>query len=272
LNTAYISDDSGASDQDDESIEVALPSVDIIKSLSVHDRDAGLITFTIVVINDGPSALDVLPLSDDYDQTYLSFIEADPMPNEPADDGYLDWYDLTSLPNGFDSNLAPGERFTITTVFAVIRNITNTDNVAVVHDVIDVYGNPANDARDDEVIIDARTSVELVYWQATPLPGSVLLEWATAAEVDNYGFYLLRGTKPYLANATEIAFVAAAGYKPGGGATYQFKDMTTRPGILYTYWLVDVDTNGWKTVHGPLSISLAELPYRIFIPLIVQLR
>ncbi|MBN1583014.1 MAG: DUF11 domain-containing protein [Anaerolineae bacterium] len=261
-------------DTDDAVVEVAVPRVDLIKSLatSVYDPNIGLVTFTIVVINNGPSALDVLPLSDDYDQSYLSFISADPMPNEPADDGRLDWYDLTASVNGFDSNLAPGEQFTITTVFAVIRDIDRTTNVAAVSDVIDEYGNPANDAEDNEVIVDARTSVELVYFEATRLFDAVLLEWATAAEVDNYGFYLLRSTDQVLAHGVTIAFIPAAGYKRGGGATYRFKDMSAQSGVWYTYWLVDVNTNGQRTVHGSLSVSLAELPYRIFMPIISRLR
>jgi uncharacterized repeat protein (TIGR01451 family) len=259
-------------DTDDAVVEVTLPHVDLVKSLVFHDRNAGIVTFTISVINDGPSTLDVLPLSDDYDQTYLSFIGSDPVASEPTDDGRIDWYDLTTASNGFGTNLAPGDSFTITTVFAVIRDITRTNNIAAVSNVVDVYGNAANDAQDDAFIVDAPTYIELVYFLAEPLPGSVLLEWATASEVDNYGFYVLRSADADLAHGAEIAFVPAAGYKQGGGATYQLRDTTAQSGVPYTYWLVDVDTSGRRTLHGPLSVSLSALPYRVFVPVIFQLR
>lgn len=258
-------------DTDDALVEVTLPSVAIVKTLVAHNHDTGLVTFTIAVTNTGPSVLDVLPLSDDYDQTYLRFVSADPMPSEPEDDGRLDWYDLTASVNGFGLNLAPGERFTIATVFAIIRDITRTTNIAAVSDVVDVYGNPANEAEDPEEIVDLRTAIDLIYFRAEPQFNSVLLEWKTAAETDNYGFYVLRSTDQYLESAVEIAFIPAVGYKQGSGSAYHFRDTTTQPGVLYSFWLVDVDTSGWRTVHGPLSVSLASSPYFTFMPFVFVL-
>jgi uncharacterized repeat protein (TIGR01451 family) len=244
-------------DTDSEGVMI-LPSVELDNSLAAQDVDAGLVTFTIVVSNTGPSTLDVLPLSDAYNPRHLSFMTADPMPDAPADDGRLDWTDLTTSPNGFGANLAPGEQFAITAVFSIVQDIATT-NVASVTNVIDVCGNRANSARDP-------TFVELVYFRVERFPGYVSLAWKTAVEVDHYGFYLLRSTTHNLRDAVEIGFIPAAGYGRGGGATYAFKDMAVSPGVSYVYWLVDLDIGGRRTVHPPVLAPPLALPYRIYMP------
>jgi hypothetical protein len=255
-------------DTDDATVEVIAPRVDLDKALFHHDRDAGVVTYRIVVTNTGPSTLDVLPLSDTYDPVYLSFLNANLVPTAPADDGRIDWSDLTAAaPNGYGINLAPGERFMITTTYAIVRDIVSTTNVAAVTNAIDVYGNPANDVEDRVTIYNRPTVVELVYFHVVPFPGYVLLEWQTAVEVDHYGFYVYRGTTDKLEDAVELSFVPAAGY--GGGASYAFKDVTAVPGVSYIYWSVDVDTSGRSSVHShdPVLVPQIEMPYRVYLPL-----
>ncbi len=260
-------------DTEDAPVDVVQPSVNVVKSLAEHNRDAGIVTFTVQVINTGPSALEVIPLHDVYDPTYLGFRTASPTPDEPVDDGRLDWYDLTSAPNGFDANLPPGERFTLTVAFGILRDITTTVNTVVITSATDVYHNPTTDEDDDEVIEDTPTVVELLYFRATPLPGSALLEWATAVEIDHYGFFLLRSTTANLAEAKEIAFVPAAGHGRSSGAVYSYKDSFLEPGAAYTYWLVDVDTAGKRTVHAPVTVAaLPEQPWRVYLPTVWKSR
>ncbi|MCS7287479.1 MAG: hypothetical protein NZ653_10165, partial [Anaerolineae bacterium] len=184
-------------DTDDAPVALTDPAVVVDKQLVAADLDELLpnyVTFTIVITNVGISTIDVLPLVDQYDPYYLSFITATVYPNEPADDGLLTWYDLTGpAPYGFGRDLAPGESFHITTVFRVVHDITTTVNTAIVSDVVDVYDNPANEDRDDEVIVNIPTAVELLYFRVGGVAGwSVRLEWATAAEIGTFGFHLYR--------------------------------------------------------------------------------
>ena len=39
----------------------------------------------------------------------------------------------------------------------------------------------------------------------------------------------------------------------GGGAAYSYLDLSAQAGTVYTYWLADVDTDGGRTIHGPVT-------------------
>jgi len=44
---------------------------------------------------------------------------------------------------------------------------------------------------------------------------------------------------------------------PASGASYTFTDSNVERGITYDYWLVDVETSGAWTAHGPASTRLS---------------
>jgi uncharacterized repeat protein (TIGR01451 family) len=144
-----------------------------------------------------------------------------------------------------------GETGTITLTVRVKADvttdlITNTVHITTTTPEID-YTNNWSDA-------EVPTPVQLLYFWARPLVGSVLVEWGTAWEIDTYGFYLLRSDTGNLNDAVEVAFVPAAGRGQGGGATYSYLDMSASAGVSYTYWLADVDTDGRRTIHGPVDV------------------
>jgi hypothetical protein len=202
----------------------------------------------------------------------LSFVEAIPYPEEDADDGLLTWHDLTGPPPyGFDRNLLPGQQFVITTVFAIIQEITTTVNSVSVTDVIDEHDNPVNDDDDDLPIIDVPTAIELLYMRASSHENGVLVEWATLIEVDSYGFWLYRAMLDHFAQAVQIVFQTGLGN--GGGAEYTFLDDTVEPGQQYWYWLVEVDNEGFETRHGPVPATAGTLDapwHRIYLPVMIK--
>ncbi|MBC7228180.1 MAG: DUF11 domain-containing protein, partial [Thermoflexales bacterium] len=261
-------------DTDDAPVAIVDPAVAVDKQLVSADLDDVLpnyVTFTIVITNVGISTIDVLPLVDQYDPYYLSFVDATPYPDEDADDGLLTWYDLTSAaPNGFGQNLPPGNAFRITTVFRVVHDITTTVNTAVVSDVVDIWDNPANEDDDDEVIVDIPTAVELLYFRVGGVAGrSVRLEWATAVEVDTFGFNLYRAPVADFARAEAVASVPSEAR--GGGATYVYTDTVPADGVWW-YWLAEVDTSGRETRYGPerAAVGAATLPYRVYLPVVLR--
>ena len=119
------------------------------------------------------------------------------------------------------------------------------------------------------------TAVELLYFQAHPLSDQqVRLQWATALEVDNFGFNL------YRANVNDLAVARAGGsihFEPavtqgsGSGATYAYVDTAPAAGQWW-YWLSDVDTHGLETFHDTsVNISVQSrliLPYHVYLPFI----
>lgn len=128
-----------------------------------------------------------------------------------------------------------------------------------------------------EVLVAIPTAVELLYFQANPLSGQqVQLKWATALEVDNFGFNL------YRANADDVD-VARAGlpihFEPavtqgsGSGATYVYIDTAPYTGPWW-YWLSDVDTRGRETFHNtPINITVqssSSLPYHVYFPVMAK--
>jgi hypothetical protein len=119
--------------------------------------------------------------------------------------------------------------------------------------------------------VDIPTAVELLYFRVGGVMGQqVRLEWATAVEIDNFGFRLYRAPVPDFARAAEVAFVPSEAR--GGGATYVYTD-TVPSGGAWWYWLADVDTSFRETRHGPVKafISTAlQYPYRIYLPLILR--
>lgn len=96
------------------------------------------------------------------------------------------------------------------------------------------------------------TAVELASFEAMPLAGGVELIWVTGAEVGNLGFNLYRvaqGEKTKL----NSALIPTTSVGDMGGAAYRFLDESALPGVMYDYWLEDVDCQGATTLHGPVS-------------------
>jgi uncharacterized repeat protein (TIGR01451 family) len=266
----------GQDPEQDEDVTVGLPTLEVVKDITPPGiDDNGLITYTIRISNTGPSTLDVVPLSDSFTGPAV-YIGGTPLANTVDNAaGLLTWGDLTQPGfNGFGQNLPPGEEFVVTTIFSVTTPdetfvITNT---AVVTGAEDIYSNPANEDQDDERITNVPTAVYLLYFRATAQPGSVLLAWETAVEIDNYGFVVLRSASGSLDDAEEIAFVPAAGHGQGHGAAYSLRDDAVQASTSYTYWLVDVDTSGQRTVHGLATATVLHggLPYRVYLPFAVR--
>lgn len=113
------------------------------------------------------------------------------------------------------------------------------------------------------------TAVRLLYFRVEAVTGAAAtLAWETGAEWDNVGFRLYRNATAERSTASEVAFIPAAANR-ASGARYLYTDVAPAPG-LWWYWLVDIDTNGTETVHGPVSsgLDLSVLPNKIFLPLV----
>jgi hypothetical protein len=101
------------------------------------------VVFDIDITNNSTAALDVIPLTDTYDTTYLQFLSATITPDDTVDDGQIDWSDLTAT----EGNLAVDGTITVTVSFrALATTPTSTNNVAQTHDVLDEFASPIPDA------------------------------------------------------------------------------------------------------------------------------
>lgn len=115
------------------------------------------------------------------------------------------------------------------------------------------------DCPDGYVCVDGicqkSTLVDLAEFKAMGLFNKVLLKWTTAAEIENAGFNILRADSeggPYV--QINAALIPAKG-DPMRGHTYRYLDKDAELGKTYYYKLEDVDLNGTRTLHGPVSAS-----------------
>jgi hypothetical protein len=246
------------SDSTSTSIQPGLPAVSIDKRVVAQDTDKwypNYVTFTIEIENVGPTTIDVLPLFDEYDTTYLSFVDASPYPQQPDDDGLISWADLTGpAPHGFGTNLAPGESFEVTVVFQIAQDIqVYTTNWAWVYGAKDMDGHMAAEVEDSEVVTALPTAITLLSFEAQPGAGSaVTLIWETAVELDTTAFRLYRAADPQGVRAL-VTEVEAVGQP---GASYAHLDAVPSSGI-WTYWLAAVDpAGGEQPVAGPVEVDV----------------
>ena len=103
------------------------------------------------------------------------------------------------------------------------------------------------------------TAVGLTALSATRYDRGVLAEWRTGHEIDNLGFHLYREVAGQRTRVTQ-SMVAGSGLTAGQGVTvnaeqrYAMWDLdgaSADPSAVY--WLEDVDFNGTRTLHGPVT-------------------
>jgi uncharacterized repeat protein (TIGR01451 family)/fimbrial isopeptide formation D2 family protein len=164
-------------------------------------------------------------------------------------------------------NAGGSARFAVRVDPAVPQSVTAITNTAVIADDGTSGSDPTPADNDDDTStpLVPPTAVTLLYFRIGSVAnGEVALEWATAAEVDNFGFKLYRAASNDFGAAGEIAFAPAQ----GNNSSYAYTDS---PGSgTWWYWLADVDTNGNETVHGPVTtaIGAGESSVRIYLPLV----
>ena len=106
---------------------------------------------------------------------------------------------------------------------------------------------------------DLSLPVELTSFTAAYAHHAVHLQWQTASEVENLGFVILRsltGTDPF----NEIASYQTDPALRGAGNSsqahhYAYTDVQVVPNQTYWYKLVDVNLNGTRTEHPPISVK-----------------
>ena len=106
---------------------------------------------------------------------------------------------------------------------------------------------------------ESNTYIELASFEARSGIGTIILCWETGAEIDNEGFVLFRSMSRD-GGFEAISDLIQANGTPASGSRYIFHDRHVRPGVEYTYYLVDIDTSGTWTAHGPASARCGLVP------------
>ena len=103
------------------------------------------------------------------------------------------------------------------------------------------------------------TAVDVTALNATRYGARVLVEWRTAYEVDNLGFHVHRELNGERTRVTQT-LLAGSGLMTGQGTTsrgeqrYAYWDQHSQASDpAAVYWLEDLDFNGTRTWHGPVT-------------------
>src|SRR6266545_467947 len=118
----------------------------------------------------------------------------------------------------------------------------------------------------------APTAVALVSFTATWQNGAVVVRWATAAEMNTWGFYLYRSADATRTSAIRVtpSVILGKGHNQGGG-TYVWTDTDVTPAQKYSYWLQEVELNGATNEYGPTaSSSTTSIQHQLFLPLVTD--
>jgi hypothetical protein len=107
------------------------------------------------------------------------------------------------------------------------------------------------------ITLNGPVSIGLSSFYASPGDGQATLYWTTESEVNNLGFYLVRsevGREGYV--RVNQGLISGHGTSEAHHE-YSYVDRGLVNGVTYTYKLVDVDLEGVRTTHGPISVTAA---------------
>lgn len=102
--------------------------------------------------------------------------------------------------------------------------------------------------------------IELATFSATARNGFVQLQWVTASETDNAGFYLYRSGAPDGERMQLNDKMIAGQFNSDVKNEYSYRDESIEENTIYYYWLADVGTDGLMTYHGPVEVQTMALP------------
>mgnify|MGYP000894384832 FL=1 len=114
------------------------------------------------------------------------------------------------------------------------------------------------------VVTGAVASVSITGFLVEAGDDEIFVNWETASEIDNLGFYVWRSqseTTGYVKvplDAPSEQFIPSTD-EFGVGALYEFVDVQVSPGIRYYYKVQDVPASGGSTMVGPES-AMIPLP------------
>lgn len=153
-------------------------------------------------------------------------------------------------------------RWTINTLTSV--NIYIADNTDAAAYFNNYNNNPKGGVTDWDVINedlgDVSLPVQLADFSAETGTGCIILKWTTESEVNNVGFEVYKAIAENADYLLLSSYGTNDGLKGHGNSTtkhdYSFIDELVVAGQTYWYKVADIDHNGKRTFHGPISATL----------------
>ncbi len=107
--------------------------------------------------------------------------------------------------------------------------------------------------------------VELTSFTANVRENNVMLEWATATEVNNYGFEIERqvGSSKAAGNWEMIKFVEGHG-NSNSPKQYSFTDKNLIGGSLFKYRLKQIDNDGTYEYSDEIEVEIIPVEFALY--------
>jgi len=213
------------------------------------------ITYTLAVTNNGPATATNVTVTDTL-PTQVAFLQVNTTAGTCSEANGMVTCLLGSMANAGTATV------TILALAGTPGVVSNTAQVSA--DQTDP--NPANNTSTQMETITAPTSVQLQWLAArmvTDKNGAnrVLVTWKTGGEAHNLGFNVYRELNGNRARLNPSLIAGSALWMSGAlpkhsGKSYNWIDpYASSAGAAY--WLEDMDVNGIRTMHGPVSVESA---------------
>jgi len=229
----------------------------IVKTATPNPVTEGTpLLYTLAVTNNGPASATNVTVTDTLPSS-VTYLASTSTQGACSEAGATVTCLLGTMANAGTATIS------ILTIPGTPGVITNTATV----DADQNDPNQINNTSSASVTVVAPTRITLLSFAAhygTDKTGTqrVVLAWKTGGEAHNLGFNVYRdqnGMKVRM-NSSLIAGAALLmnGALPGhSGKSYAWIDPSTRRSAV-SYWLEDVDVNGTRTMHGPVSASAGQ--------------
>ncbi|HJW93500.1 MAG TPA: C25 family cysteine peptidase [Thermoanaerobaculia bacterium] len=262
INGVTTGDNVPANNSASDSVKVASATnadVQIVKTVSPNSIGNGQLTnYTLAVTNNGPATATNVTFSDliPASLTYQSHAASGNTMNCSYSSG-------TTTITCSVGTLPVGNTITVTFIVQA-QNTGTIPNTASITSADQTDPVPANNSSTANLNVFAITLVKMRKLDATQDKSKVLVTWETSFESDNLGFDLYReidGVRTKI-NKKLIAGSALRSKKNDdhAGYSYRFRDKLPSANAFAQYYLEDVDLNGTRTMHGPVSPIFGAVP------------
>ncbi|MEM7128456.1 MAG: LamG-like jellyroll fold domain-containing protein [Chloroflexota bacterium] len=236
------------------------------------------ISFTVQVTNTSGVSITTLPLTSIYSSAYMRFDGASVPPDDPADDGVLNWSNLLAGATHSavtiqaaestlaDSQLDPDAMLSLTIAFIVVRDTTllpQSQATVLVRSLDDI-------SRSASISIFSSTAVTLVQKSVTLANQTVTVRWSTDDERGIQGFHIWReNADGQRLRVTDAPIVAQQSGRTSG-ADYDWQEAPTANGDAVRYFVEVVMVSGGTVLVDVGVVDLGEGQNVIFLPIVVK--
>ena len=224
--------------------------VAIVKTASPEPVDQNTnLTYTLQITNNGPATAQNVMVTDPL-PSQVSYVSSSTTQGSCSQSGGTVTCNLGTVSVG---GLVIVTINVTAVTFSTSSLATNTATVSASTS----DPNLSNNTSTANSTIVSPTAVQIVSLRATPQAGGgVVVEWHTRAEIRNLGFHVYREDAQGRHRLDPSLIAGSALLLRGGLAqhrakTYQWVDPQGVAGA--SYWIEDVDLNGARTMHGPVS-------------------